>query len=272
MATLYFSNTSTDWSNPASWFTTLSSSGVFSGAAGRIPNSSDTAIICGTISNISGAFTAPAVLQLGTLTPYLYSGFWNGDGFNFLFPKDFNLPLVNLISIHNVNTSVFWAAGLHANYSITTLNLFGDSIFESNATIGTANFYDYSKNGGPDESGYIYGNANFYNNSTNLFDGNNEGYIIGNAVFNDSSSNAGSGNIGHVTGTATFNGNSSNANSGHIGAVNGTATFTSTASVQNTLAGVFVDAAVFVNIPSGGISKANVLLTQLLKLPFPIIV
>jgi len=269
MATLYFSNASTDWSNPASWFTTLSSSGVFSGAAGRIPNSSDTAIICGNISNISGAFTAPAVLQLGSTTPYVYGGQWNGDGF-FTAGINFNLPLVNLVN--NGQTNGFWAetGGVNA-YAITTMNVYGYSFFQGTSTIGMANFYDTSSNGYGEEGGHIVGNANFYNTSTNFSDGNNNSYITGNVVFNDSSLNAGFDNWGNVIGIATFNGNSSSGNHGNIGQVTGTATFTSTASVQNTLAGV-LDASVFVNIPSGGISKANVLLTQLLKLPFPIIV
>jgi hypothetical protein len=275
MATLYFSNTSTDWSLITSWFTTLSSGGVFSGPAGRIPNSSDTAIICGTVSFISGAFTAPAVLQLGS-TIYPYSGFWNGDNFMNPVHINFNFPLVNLIS--NGTFSLFWAAqgspldAIPNTYTITTCNVYGYNSIEGTFVIGTANFYNFSSNGGGDDSGTITGNVNFYNSSSNYSDGNNNSYITGNVVFNDSSSNAGSGNAGHITGTATFNGNSSTANSGNFGSVQGPAIFTSTASVQNTLAGILVDATVYVNIPSGGISKANVLLTQLLKLPFPIIV
>jgi len=236
MATLYFSDTSTDWSNPSSWFTALSSSGGFSGAAGRIPNSSDTAIICGNISNISGAFTAPAVLQLGTTTPYVYQGYWIGDGF-FTAGINFNLPLVNLVN--NGLNNGFWAETGGVNtYAITIMNVYGNSFFEGTATIGTANFYDHSLNGRGDEGGNIIGNANFFNFSTNYSDGENNGYITGNAVFNDSSLNAGFDNLGNVIGIATFNGNSSSGNHGNLGTVQGTAIFNSVASIQNTLAGV----------------------------------
>ena len=278
MATLYFSNISSDWSSIGSWYTTLSSGGVFSGPAGRIPNSSDTAIICSTVLNASGAFIAPAVLQLGS-TIYPYSGYWNGDNFTNPVHINFNFPLVNLIS--NGTQSGFWASGaitgdgIPNTYTITTCNVYGYNFIQGTFVIGTVNFYNSSRNSGGDTSSNVTGNVNFYNNSTNYSDGDNDGYITGNVVFNDNSLNAGQDNLGHIFGNATFNGNSADTDyinySGSIGTITGTATFTSTASINNTLLGAIKSSSVVFSLPSGGISYANVLLTELLKLPFPIV-
>ena len=291
MATLYFAGLGVggngDWSITGNWYLAVSPSGVFSSPAGRIPISTDTVVIYGVVNTVSSVYENPAVLQIGSNTNYVYFGFWDGDNFDLANPVTFNVPLVN------IKIGTFWAsASINISYNMNTMNVYGSSAFEGNATIGTSNFYNVSTNGGSDISGNIIGNVNFYNNSTNgggsngYITGNvnfynnssncndsdaNNGFITGNVTFNDSSRNASGGTIGHVKGDATFNDNSTDAVDGYVGIVVGTAIFTSNASVSVTLAGVIVDASIVLNLPSGGISRSNVLLTELLKLPFPII-
>lgn len=267
MATLYFAgNSSGDWSDIANWYLNVSPSGVFSSPAGRIPISTDTAVIYNTLSYISDAYINPAILQIGSNTNYISFGFWDGDSFDPPLPISFNVPLVN------INNGTFWATGNNVSYNMNTMNVYSVSAFQGVATIGTSNFYNVSTNGGSDISGNIIGNVNFYNTSSNCNDGySNDGHITGDVTFNDSSRNASGNALGHVIGTATFNDNSTDAVDGQVGTVYGTAIFTSNASVLNTLSGVILDAGVYLNLPSGGISRSNVLLTELLKLPFPII-
>jgi hypothetical protein len=253
MATLYFNGVTgnQDWSNVSNWYNTLNANGTFSSPTGRLPNASDTAIICGVVSDVSGSFTAPAVLQLGTITPYVYRGAWNGN-FNNDIPIAFNLPIVNAIDnglSGYTYTNYFWAyiGPPNNTYNIGTMNLRGYSSFEGNATITTSNFYDYSVNGGFDTNGVITGTANFYNYSSNggggSPSGDYSGIISGNVTFHDHSSNCpqggGDNNAGTIYGNAIFNDYSRNAiadnlnDTQYLGYVYGNATFNNNASNGN---------------------------------------
>ena len=165
---------------------------------------------------------------------------------------------------------------------------------------GNATFNDYSSNGcasgGPND-GYIYGNVIFNNFSTNCsLDDTGDtahGYITGNATFNSSSQNClvyAADNLtdayscfGTITGNATFNGSSTNfaraTNTDGslvtaVGKVSGTFVYTAS-STANQLVSYLQDAigcqSITMPTSGGGVSKSNILLTELLKLPFPIV-
>lgn len=252
MATLYFSGVGgADWSDTSRWYFNLNSNGSFSSPANRIPNSSDTAIICGSVGNVSGDYTNPAILQLGTATPFIYKGEWLGD-FELESFIYFTFPIVNLVNnglsgYGNQNFFLATASGYGASYTIGTMNLRGHSAFSGNASITTANFYDYSVNGGHQDAGTITCvSANFYDYSSNGaggVDGDNNGTIFGNVIFNNHSSNCpqggGDGYSGTIYGNVIFNDYSRNAiadnnnDNIYIGTIFGNATFNNNSSNGN---------------------------------------
>ena len=302
MATLYFKGADLggtgDWSNISNWYTSIDSSGTFVGDAGRVPNATDNVIICGTLNNISNDdgytggsnYVNPISIQLGyvyhSIGDGLYQAFW--DGSNFSPVNDVNVSTI--INVGPVNDSRFdntnfWAApittiiGRVVAYNLTTLNVNDTNCsFEGVATVGTANFYYQSYNGGNDTSGTLYGTVNFYQSSSN---GNqntgNEGVVIGTANFYNNSTNfdPSFGTPGTVNGTANFYNNSEEVryNSGTpiSGTIIGTLNFKSTSSLNSFLSN-YTGTSTINYAGSGGGSVTSILLTELLKLPFPIVI
>ena len=301
MATLYFKGLDLggtgDWSNISSWYTSIDSSGTFVGDAGRVPNATDNVIICGTLNNISNEdilggpnYVNPISIQLGYLydniADGLYQAFW--DGSNFSPANDVNVSTI--INVGPVNDSRFdntnfWAAPITTindkvvAYNLTTLNVNDSNCsFEGVATVGTANFYNESYNGGNDTVGTLYGTVNFYQTSSNGNQNNgNEGVVIGTANFYNNSSNfdPNNGTPGTVNGTANFYNNSQEViyNSGTpiSGTIIGTLNFKSTSSLNSFLSN-YTGTSTINYAGSGGGSVTSILLTELLKLPFPIVI
>jgi hypothetical protein len=217
MATLYFNGSS--WGDTTAWYLTFNNTtGQLSNHANRIPNATDTAILCSNLTDLPIAgFVEPAVLQLGIIYnngANYYSSFWNGDDFYF-YDRDFNFPVVNLTAY-----SEFWASTIKSYY-FGTINFYVGSKISSVASVGTANFYDYSTNGGDQADGRLYGNVNFYNYSKNG-NFNYRGSVFGTANFYNYSANACGGNVeGEIHGNAIFHDYSSNADSVEEGAQSG---------------------------------------------------
>lgn len=289
MATLYFfSDSVQDWSLVTNWYTNQ----AHTIPAGRIPNSTDTAVILANVYTISGAYVNPAVLQIGLPDASIYVNFYP--------TATINIPLVNVYysvffndgGLYTLGTLNLYGATTGGTYNVTTANLYATTSggYDTTNIYGTANFYTNSSNGsGDNNDGYVYGVANFYNNSQNA-NGNagqedgNSGWVSGIANFYDTSANAaldndGSGNQGgaqgHVFGTATFYGNAGN---GYINPLGGSAYGTAT-NIVYTNSNPFntdlqaIAAASSISAPAyggGGITGTNILLTELLKIPFPI--
>jgi len=163
----------------------------------------------------------------------------------------------------------------------------------------TANFYDNSANGsGGNNNGVVTsygfggGNINFYNNSTNSQSndgGGTDGYVYGNAYFHNNSTNASSYDVdgntagapGHViNGNATFYDSATNysftdSSAQASGTVSGSIIYTyplTLTQVQHSIQSAAGASSVTLSIAGGGgVPLSNVLLTELLKLPFPIV-
>ena len=289
MATLYYyNNVSSDWSLITNWYTNQ----AHTIPAGRIPNSTDTAVILSDVGLVTGAYVNPAVLQLGLPDASI--------SINFYPSATINIPIVNSYysgigsngGSYTFGTLNMNAGGINGTFNVTTANFYNISTGNSGTAniYGTANFYTNSSNGsGDNDDGYVYGVANFYNNSQNA-NGNagagdgNSGWVYGNANFYNTSANAaldndGSGNQGgaqgHVIGTATFHDNAGN---GYINPLGGTSYGTATNIVYtnsnpfNTDLQAIAEAS-SISAPAyggGGITGTNILLTELLKIPFPI--
>ena len=219
MATLYFSGENSGaWGDVNSWYLTFNNTtGQLSNRANRIPNATDTAILCADVNDIAtNNFVEPAVMQLGILYnngANYYNSTWNGDNFYF-YDRNFNFPVVNLQYYGHI-----WAS-TNYSYYFNIINFYYGSSIDGNASVGTANFYDSSKNGSDIDS-ILTGNVNFYNYSHNgSFDG--RGTIYGAVNFYDYSTNAVGGNVGGtINGTAIFHNHSSNAEANADGSQGG---------------------------------------------------
>ena len=288
MATLYFySTTSTDWSLITNWYTNQ----AHTIPAGRIPNSTDTAVILSNLQSISGGYVNPAVLQIGLPDGSIFVNFYP--------TATINIPLVNvyfsLINAHDnsytFGTLNMYGAAIGGIFNVTTANFYNSQNAGADTTsiYGTANFYGYSQNAsGDNNDGYVFGVANFYDNSQNASgnagseDG-NSGWVYGNANFYNNSANASLDNDGELTGrgdgrvngTATFHDNAGN---GFLNPLGGTAIGTAT-NIVYTNSNPFntdllaIAGASSISAPAyggGGVTTTNILLTELLKIPFPI--
>ena len=304
MATLYFKGTdfgsNGDWSSVANWFTSVDSNGNFVGAAGRVPIATDNVIICGTLTNISNDdgdgnpnYSNPISIQLGYVynnaTDGLYQAYWNGSAFT---SPSYDVGVSTIVNVGPPNdgrfdNTNFWAypiSGIrNVSYAFTTLNVNdANCSFEGVATVVTANFYSHngSYNGGNDTSGTLYGTVNFYGYSSNSNQNSgNEGVVIGTANFYNTSYNfdPNSGTAGIVNGTANFYDNSSEffyTNSSpapYAGTIIGTLNFKSTTGLTAFLSN-YAGTSKINYSGSGGGSVTSILLTELLKLPFPIVI
>jgi hypothetical protein len=289
MATLYFYSLAVpDWSLVTNWYTNQ----AHTIPAGRIPNSTDTAVILSNLSVISGAYVDPAILQIGL-----------PDASNFLNfnpTATLNIPLVNVYyslfvndgGSYTLGTLNLYGATTGGTYNVTTANLYATNSggYVTTNIYGTANFYTNSSNGsGDNNDGYVFGVANFYNNSQNA-NGNagaedgNSGFVFGNANFYDTSANAAvdfDGDLtgsasGRVFGTATFHDNAGN---GYCNPLGGGCAIGTASNIVYTNSNPFntdlraIASASSISAPAyggGGITKTNILLTELLKIPFPI--
>jgi hypothetical protein len=206
---------------------------------------------------------------------------------------------------NDTNNVFFYQNGGTINFrNTTTLGGNDNGAFIQVNNAASAHFYDTSANGKEGGgSGYVYvngsGSCNFHNTATNgQANGNAAGavnsYVYGNANFYDSSTNCSSGTdnggndemaIGFVYGTATFYNSATNyssvtdTSSNKIIWSNGQATnlvyaYSRTGSQLATeiQASAKAQTATIPVTSSGGISKANILITELIKLPFPVIV
>jgi hypothetical protein len=289
MATLYFFNAvyNNDWSLVTNWYTNQ----AHTIPAGRIPNSTDTAVILSDVGIITGSYVNPAVLQLGLSDQVVPVNFYPSATLNIPIVNSYYSGINSGFSSYSFGTLNMHNGGIGGTFNVTTANFYSCQTGSADTTsiYGTANFYTNSSNGsGDNNDGYVYGVANFYNNSQNA-NGNagaedgNSGWVYGNANFYDTSANAAfdnngdtsGGAAGHVIGTATFHDNAGNGYCNPLGGCySGTATnivYTNSNPFNTDLRAIA--SANSISAPAyggGGITKTNILLTELLKIPFPI--
>jgi len=295
------------WDDPLNWWTNIS----FTTHAGRIPNSTDTVYICDNVSGMNSLTTVTvSTIYFGTVSPVHY-GFWDGDGFGFNVDFNcsncyipygyvwssngtFNVSgLTSVSGVSFIEGTPFNQLGGSINfYNTTTLGQADSNGYVNLSNGAIANFYDSSANGsGGNNAGVVTGDAYFYNNSTNSQSndgGGTTGFIYGNAYFHNNSTNASSYDIdgnsasigGTVNGNATFYDSATNysytdANAQASGSVTGSLIYTyplTLTQIQRSIQSAAEASSITLSIAGGGgISLSNVLLTELLKLPFPIV-